>query len=476
MKNIPIPPRNTFLKKLIEKTESVIKRMRWKAFFYEKSSKEDTPNDDRNNKFGFKSRKCPPQNEDLAPFETDLLNMIKHIQFKNTHDNFQDQLRKDINKFNNSTKAFIPADKTTNYYELDKDQHDKLLKNSITTTYKKANDNNIHDINNEARNIATELNIQDRAERMAERQAFITLKDHKDNFENNTTCRLINPAKSEIGRISKQILEKINTTIRNKTTLNQWKNSLSVINWFKNIQNKHQHTFAIFDIENFYPSITKELLLNAISFAKTYCNITEEDIGIIMHSRKSLLFSNGTTWTKKDSNMFDVTMGSFDGAEICELVGLFILNKLSTKYGKDNIGLYRDDGLAIFRNISGPQADRIRKDITKHFKQHGLNITIQTNLKIVNYLDVTFNLTTESYYPYRKPNNQPLYINTKSNHPPNIIKQLPAAINRRISDISCNETEFNKAKPIYENAISIQRIQRTLDLQQQRITHTNETK
>eukprot|EP00794_Sanderia_malayensis_P001438 gene1438-biopygen1186 len=146
-------------------------------------------------------------------------------------------------------------------------------------------------------------------------------------------------------------------------------------------------------------------------------------------------------------------MGSFDGAEICELVGLFILNKLATKYGKDNIGLYRDDGLAIFKNISGPQADRIRKDITKYFKQHGLNITIQTNLKIVNYLDVTFNLTNESYYPYRKPNNLPLYINTKSNHPPNIIKQLPAAINRRISDISCNETEFNKAKPTYENAL-----------------------
>ena len=111
-----------------------------------------------------------------------------------------------------------------------------------------------------------------------------------------------------------------------------------------------------------------------------------------MHARKSLLFNNGTTWIKKDSNLFDVTMGSFDGAEICELVGLFILNKLATTYGKDNIGLYRDDGLAIFKNISGPQADRIRKDITKHFKQHGLNITIQTNLKIVNYLDVTFNL------------------------------------------------------------------------------------
>ena len=172
-----------------------------------------------------------------------------------------------------------------------------------------------------------------------------------------------------------------------------------------------------------------------------------------MHARKSLLFSNGTSWVKKDSNMFDVTMGCYDGAEICELVGLFILNELCAKYGKKNIGLYRDDGLAVFRNTPGPQADRTRKDITRLFKNHGLNITIQTNLKIVNYLDVTFNLTNETYYPYRKPNDQPLYINTKSNHPPNIIKQLPDAINRRISDISCNEAEWNKAIPIYEDAL-----------------------
>ena len=128
-------------------------------------------------------------------------------------------------------------------------------------------------------------------------------------------------------------------------------------------------------------------------------------------------------------------MGSYDGAEVCELVGLFILNGLANEYGKKSIGLYRDDGLAIFKNTSGPQTQRIRKNITNH----GLKITIQTNLKIVNYLDVTFNFTNGSYYPYRKPSNLPQYIIIKSNHPPNIIKQLPASINRRISDNSCND-------------------------------------
>ena len=148
-----------------------------------------------------------------------------------------------------------------------------------------------------------------------------------------------------------------------------------------------------------------------------------------------------------------IKMGSHDGAEVCELVGLFILNNLCDRYGKNNIGLYRDDGLAVFRNTTGPQAERIKKDITRRFKEYGLKITIQSNLKSVNYLDVTSNLANGSYCPYRKPNDEPLYINTKSNHPPTIIRQLPAAINRRISDISCNKEAFGKAKPPYEKAL-----------------------
>ena len=98
---------------------------------------------------------------------------------------------------------------------------------------------------------------------------------------------------------------------------------------------------------------------------------------MIMHSRKSILLHNGSPWVKKDSGgMFDVTMGSFQGAEVCELVGLFILNDLANNYGTNNIGLYRDDGLAIFKNTTGPQAERTRKEITRRFKEHGLKITI----------------------------------------------------------------------------------------------------
>jgi len=107
-------------------------------------------------------------------------------------------------------------------------------------------------------------------------------------------------------------------------------------------------------------------------------------------------------------------MGAYDGVEVCELVGLFLLSLLSEKFIKENIGLYRDDGLGIFRNINGHQADKIRKEFHKLFKQHGLSLEIECNLKTVNYLDITLDLNKGTYKPYRKPNDETLYIDAKS--------------------------------------------------------------
>ena len=151
--------------------------------------------------------------------------------------------------------------------------------------------------------------------------------------------------------------------------------------------------------------------------------------------------------------MFDVAIGCYDGAEVCELLGLYILHKLTSTYTNGSIDLYRDDGLAVFKNMSARSLDKARKDFSKILGELGLQITAQSNLKIVNYLDVTLNLTTAKYYPYRKPDNNPLYINAKSNHPPSIIKHLPASISTRISSLSCHSNEFNKASQTYNYAL-----------------------
>ena len=138
---------------------------------------------------------------------------------------------------------------------------------------------------------------------------------------------------------------------------------------------------------------------------------------------------------KQQNENFDVTMGTYDGAEVCEIVGTFLLSLLKDKYNEE-MGLYRDDGLAVFKNVNGTQAEKIKKDFQNIFKKNGLDIVILCNMKVVNYLDVTFNLNDGSYRPYHKQNDEINYIHTESNHPLNIIKQLPLAIEKRLSNIS----------------------------------------
>ena len=164
---------------------------------------------------------------------------------------------------------------------------------------------------------------------MKKREAFISLKDHKENFQNNPKCWLINPAKSHSGKISKSILDKINTNLRLILNVNQWRNTQNAIEWFGSIEEKTRHSFISFDIVDFYPSISENLLDQALSWASNLADISDEDISIVKHARKPFLFNRGKPWIKSNnSNLFDVTMGSYDGAEICELVGLFILNNL----------------------------------------------------------------------------------------------------------------------------------------------------
>ena len=130
--------------------------------------------------------------------------------------------------------------------------------------------------------------------------------------------------------------------------------------------------------------------------------------------------------------MFDVTIGSFDGAVVCELVGLYLLNKIKSLLGSNNVGLYRDDWLAIVHKANSPKVNELRIDIIILFKDERLSITIDTNLIETDFLDVSFSLNTGKYFTFRKPNNAPLYIQLKSNHPPSIIKQFPSMTNKRI--------------------------------------------
>ena len=144
-----------------------------------------------------------------------------------------------------------------------------------------------------------QITLEDRIFSTSKREAFLTLKDHKENFVNNKPTRLINPTKSEIGKISKKILESVRDVVKEKTNIMQWKNTVSVLQWFKTITEKQKYTFIQFDIVNFYPSITEKLLTAALDWATTFAPITEEQRKTIFHVRQNFLFNNSEPWVKK---------------------------------------------------------------------------------------------------------------------------------------------------------------------------------
>ena len=116
------------------------------------------------------------------------------------------------------------------------------------------------------------------------------------------------------------------------------------------------------------------------------------------------------------------------------------------KMRKENIGFYRDDGLGILQNISGPEIEQKKKRIIQNFKGCRHNIAFKTNLKTVDFCDVRFDLINNTYQPYGTLNSEPVYINKYSNHPPNISKELPKVINKQVIDVSCNQYIFYAAK------------------------------
>ena len=271
-------------------------------------------------------------------------------------------------------------------------------------------------------------------------------------------CRLINPAKSDIQKVSKKILDNINNVVRNCTGLNQWKNTHSVLEWFKNLKNKVMLWFFKFDVRDLYPSITPNLLNNALNFASKFVPVSDHNREIIFQSIETFLFKNDDPLTK-NKGVFDCAMGSYDGAETCEVIGLYLLYKLTegkhSLFKKEAIGIYRDDGLSVvkIRGRPGIVLEALKQKVTQIFKKEGLDITVDHGMKCTDFLDVKLDLEKEEFRPFRKPNDSPVYIDVKSNHPPTIIKQIPKMINKRLSNLSSNEKIFNEEKEFYETAL-----------------------
>ena len=200
----------------------------------------------------------------MPQFQNDLLLLVNNVEFNKVHNDFQESLRDDIKEIKASNKRLVSADKSGNIYKIEKDEYKKLLRDNITKTYKKSNGKKLRDINFAAKKLAEKFSVVDRVEVMQETEAYITIKDHKDEFPHKIPCRLVNPSKSNTGKISKAILDTINKNIARSTEINQWINTLNIIDWYANYMGKNKASFVQFDLEYFYPSTTSDLLYNSI--------------------------------------------------------------------------------------------------------------------------------------------------------------------------------------------------------------------
>ena len=311
----------------------------------------------------------------------------------------------EVRRIHDSTIVIVNADKTGNKYEMEPSEYTKLLHNNITQDYRLDTDNKLADIHKDTQKYASALEIEDRMECHSESNAFFTIKDHKQEFPNSIKCRVINPASNNLGRVSKRILDKVNQKCRFASGVNQWRSTQDILKWFSNVHSanptKDKAKFLQFDISEFYPFITEDLLRNPLDFAKSHTPIDKEDEDLVMACRKSVLFNNCKVWTKKNKD-FDVTVSAQDDAEIAELTGLYLLKQvdehLSSLGEKSHSGLYRDDGLIYLENANGPLISKIEKALHRIFKRNQLKITIEQKGHTVNFLDVTLS-TDGSHKP-----------------------------------------------------------------------------
>ena len=234
--------------------------MRWKAYFFSIQLTIQKRREGRN--MGLKLRNPPPHIKEMDKFDVEMIGMVKEIKFRKMRNNIQQKMYEDMRRFKESEKIFVKSDKSGNLYKIEKEKYKQMIFKEVFKNYKKAPPDLEKELNNEAKMLAHKLGIVDRVEKYNTKNWFITIKDHKNNFKSNPECRLINPAKTQIGRISKIIVQEICESLRLALNINQWRSTNDCIKWFEEYEKDDRCSFIKYDIKDFYPSITEPRILN----------------------------------------------------------------------------------------------------------------------------------------------------------------------------------------------------------------------
>ena len=203
----------------------------------------------------------------------------------------------------------MPADKSRNYYKLSPQETENLTIDNITKDYCLTEETAVKAVDLKAKEIATILGngLEYMMQVYTPKEAYVTLKDTKEDFKSKKPCRVINGAKTDVGKISKILIRRIIEEILPQTGLNLWKSTPDVLKWLNTINStpnmvktrKNTTKFIVFDIEKYYPSISENLVRNAIKFAQKFCFSSQSDINTIMTARESFLFYKEKVYVKK---------------------------------------------------------------------------------------------------------------------------------------------------------------------------------
>ena len=228
-KCIPIPTRKEYISQLVEKIEGLLRRVRWKMWHFLNPGQTESKET-----YGFPTTRQPAQILELREFEEEMTALVTRIKFKSSGvDEFQSLLTRDVRRIEECEKMILKADKTNNYYLSTVENYRKALQDNVKAEYRKIEAEEIGKVNVEAAKIAAKLQLDDRIDVFKQNEPFLTVKDHKPDFPNRISYRMVNPAKPNLGKIAKVVLDKINDEVRAKLEVNQWKNTREVLEWFR---------------------------------------------------------------------------------------------------------------------------------------------------------------------------------------------------------------------------------------------------
>ena len=143
----------------------------------------------------------------MDKFEAEMIGMVKEVKFRKMRNNIQQKMYEDMRRFKESENIFVKSDKSGNLYEIEKGKYKQMMFKEVVKNYKKAPPDLEKELNSEAKILTHRLGIVGRVEKYNTKNCFITIKDHESDFKTNPECRLINPAKTQIGRVSKIIVQ-----------------------------------------------------------------------------------------------------------------------------------------------------------------------------------------------------------------------------------------------------------------------------